>query len=149
MSLKYELSLSPLITSHFFTPLLPTLFSPSPILPLSLTLIRTFQKHKMQSAKIAVAQFCGGPSVSTNLSKCTHLMRMASSQGAKLVFFPEASDFIGNPPEEALILASPINDSTKEVEGEFLKGICKEARNLGIGCSIGVHEQVCFFFFFF
>ncbi|KAG0295383.1 Carbon-nitrogen hydrolase [Linnemannia gamsii] len=95
----------------------------------------------MQTAKIAVAQFCGGPSVSMNLSTCTRLMRMASSQGAKLVFFPEASDFIGNPPEEALTLVSPINDSTKEVDGEFLKGICKEAKELGIGCSIGVHEQ--------
>jgi predicted amidohydrolase len=80
--------------------------------------------------------------VSKNLSTCTRLMRLASSQGAKLVFFPEASDFIGNPPEEALTLASPISENTKEGEGEFLKGICEEARSLGIGCSVGVHEQV-------
>ncbi|KAG0067714.1 Carbon-nitrogen hydrolase [Linnemannia elongata] len=67
----------------------------------------------MQKAKIAVAQFCGGPSISKNLSTCTRLMRLASAQGAKLVFFPEASDFIGNPPEEALTLASPIGSLSK------------------------------------
>ncbi|KAF9921425.1 Carbon-nitrogen hydrolase [Linnemannia zychae] len=64
-------------------------------------------------------------------------MRAASSQGARLIFFPEASDFIGNPPEEALTLAQPI-DATKSV---FLKGLCDEAKSLGIGCSVGVHEQ--------
>lgn len=79
-------------------------------------------------------------------------MRLASAQGAKLVFFPEASDFIGNPPEEALTLASPIGvkEGEGEVErvgeGEFLKGLCQEAKELGIGCSVGVHEQVPFFF---
>lgn len=105
----------------------------------------------MQKAKIAVAQFCGGPSISKNLSTCTRLMRLASAQGAKLVFFPEASDFIGNPPEEALTLASPIGakegEGEVEVEGQFLKGLCKEAKELGIGCSVGVHEQVNRFFF--
>ncbi|KAF9314953.1 Carbon-nitrogen hydrolase [Linnemannia elongata] len=99
----------------------------------------------MQKAKIAVAQFCGGPSISKNLSTCTRLMRLASAQGAKLVFFPEASDFIGNPPEEALTLASPIGvregEGEVEGEGQFLKGLCKEAKELGIGCSVGVHEQ--------
>ncbi|KAF9080553.1 Nitrilase [Mortierella sp. AD031] len=85
--------------------------------------------------KIAVAQFCGGQSVTANLATCARLMRLASSQGAKVVFFPEASDFIGNPPEEALTLAHPL------VSSPFLRGLCDEAKQLGIGCSVGVHEQ--------
>ncbi|KAF9170561.1 Nitrilase [Mortierella sp. AD010] len=47
----------------------------------------------------------------------------------------EASDFIGNPSEEALTLAHPLNS------GPFLQGICAEAKRLGIWCAVGVHEK--------
>ncbi|KAF9121697.1 Carbon-nitrogen hydrolase [Mortierella sp. 14UC] len=65
-------------------------------------------------------------------------MRLASQQGAKVVFFPEASDFIGNPPEEALLLAQSLDTSSPS---PFLKGLCEEAKELGIGCSVGIHEK--------
>ncbi|KAF9961605.1 Nitrilase [Mortierella alpina] len=89
----------------------------------------------MEPLKIAVAQFCGGPSVTANLATCIHLMGQASSQAAKMIFFPEASDFIGNPPEEALTLAHPLTS------GPFLTGLCAEAKQLGIWCSVGLHEK--------
>ncbi|KAF9563887.1 Nitrilase [Mortierella alpina] len=53
-----------------------------------------------------------------------------------MIFFPEASDFIGNPPEEALVLAHPLTS------GPFLTGLCAEAKQLGIWCSVGLHEKV-------
>ncbi|KAF9585241.1 Carbon-nitrogen hydrolase, partial [Lunasporangiospora selenospora] len=53
-----------------------------------------------------------------------------------MVFFPEASDFIGNPTEEALELSHPI-----EPPGPFLAGICSQAKELGVWCSVGIHEK--------
>ncbi|KAF9116361.1 Carbon-nitrogen hydrolase [Mortierella sp. AM989] len=85
--------------------------------------------------KIAVAQFCGGQSVPTNLATCIRLMGQASKQAAKMIFFPEASDFIGNPSSEALTLSHPLNS------GPFLEGLCAAAKQLGIWCSVGIHEQ--------
>jgi len=52
------------------------------------------------------------------------------------VFFPEASDFIGNPTAEALELSHPLPS------GPFLEGMCAEAKQLGIWCSVGIHEKV-------
>ncbi|ORZ23726.1 carbon-nitrogen hydrolase [Lobosporangium transversale] len=90
----------------------------------------------MQIVKIAVAQFCGGQSVSTNLNTCLRLMSQASEQAAKMIFFPEASDFLGNAGEEAIKLSHPLTDP-----GPFLEGVCAEAKQLGMWCSIGIHEQ--------
>ncbi|KAI8350425.1 nitrilase [Mortierella sp. GBAus27b] len=89
----------------------------------------------MQPIKIAVAQFRGGSSVSANLATCIRLMGQASKEAAKMVFFPEASDFIGNPTSEALELSHPLPS------GQFLEGICAEAKQLGIWCSVGIHEK--------
>ncbi|KAI9233240.1 MAG: carbon-nitrogen hydrolase [Podila humilis] len=54
-----------------------------------------------------------------------------------MIFFPEASDFIGNPSEEALTLAHPVDGDT----GPFLTGLCAQAKQLGIWCSVGIHEK--------
>ncbi|KAF9198973.1 8-oxoguanine glycosylase ogg1 [Haplosporangium sp. Z 27] len=93
------------------------------------------RRKVMQQVKIAVAQFCGGQSVSANLATCIRLMGQASKQAAKMIFFPEASDFIGNPSDEALTLSYPLS------EGLFLQGVCAEAKQLGIWCSVGIHEK--------
>ncbi|KAF9436538.1 Carbon-nitrogen hydrolase [Entomortierella beljakovae] len=90
---------------------------------------------KLSTVKIAVAQFCGGQSVSSNLAACIRLMGQASKQAAKVIFFPEASDFIGNPSNEALTLSHRLNSSP------FLEGMCAEAKQLGIWCSVGIHEK--------
>ncbi|KAF9350861.1 8-oxoguanine glycosylase ogg1 [Mortierella sp. AD094] len=93
------------------------------------------RQSKRRKVKIAVAQFCGGQSVSANLSTCIRLMGQASKQAAKMIFLPEASDFIGNPSEEALTLSHPLDS------GPFLQGVCAEAKQLGIWCAVGIHEQ--------
>ncbi|KAG0201159.1 8-oxoguanine glycosylase ogg1 [Mortierella sp. GBA30] len=93
------------------------------------------RRQPMQPLKIAVAQFCGGQSVAANLATCIRLMGQASKQAAKMIFFPEASDFIGNATEEALTLSHPL------ASGQFLTGLCAEAKQLGIWCSVGIHEK--------
>ncbi|KFH65791.1 hypothetical protein MVEG_07894 [Podila verticillata NRRL 6337] len=89
------------------------------------------------ATRIAVAQFCAGQSVATNLTTCIRLMSQACKESAKMIFFPEASDFIGNPSEEALTLAHPVDGDT----GPFLTGLCAQAQQLGIWCSVGIHEK--------
>ncbi|KAG0081514.1 Carbon-nitrogen hydrolase [Podila epicladia] len=90
------------------------------------------------ATRIAVAQFCAGQSVATNLATCIGLMSQACKESAKMIFFPEASDFIGNPSEEAMILSHPVNGTDR---GPFLTGLCAQAKEFGIWCSVGIHEK--------
>lgn len=60
-----------------------------------------------------------------------------------MIFLPEASDFIGNPSEEAMTLSHPVNGTDT---GPFLTGLCAQAKQLGIWCSVGIHEKVIFRF---
>ncbi|KAF9381424.1 Nitrilase [Podila verticillata] len=89
------------------------------------------------ATRIAVAQLCAGQSVATNLTTCIRLMSQACKESAKMIFFPEASDFIGNPSEEALTLSHPVDGDI----GPFLTGLCAQAKQLGIWCSVGIHEK--------
>ncbi|KAF9406941.1 Carbon-nitrogen hydrolase, partial [Podila epigama] len=89
------------------------------------------------ATRIAVAQFCAGQSVSVNLATCIRLMGQACKASAKMVFFPEASDFIGNPPEDALKLSCSLGKD----KGPFLAGLCAEAKQLQMWCSVGIHEK--------
>ncbi|KAJ3340644.1 Nitrilase [Kappamyces sp. JEL0680] len=84
--------------------------------------------------RIAVASLCSTPNIKSNLEVCVGLMKKASSQGAQVCFFPEASDYISNSPEEALSLAQGI-------DGVFVEGIRQQAKTLGLLVSIGVHEK--------
>ncbi|KAI1315636.1 hypothetical protein EDD11_000589 [Mortierella claussenii] len=63
-------------------------------------------------------------------------MGQASKEAAKMIFFPEASDFIGNPTAETIGLSHPLSPP-----GPFLESICAQAKQLGIWCSLGIHEQ--------
>ncbi|RUP43201.1 carbon-nitrogen hydrolase [Jimgerdemannia flammicorona] len=53
---------------------------------------------------------------------------------SQVVFFPEASDFIGLGKEEVLEL-------TEQLDGPFVRGIQQAAEAEGIWISMGVHEQ--------
>ncbi|KAG0270082.1 Carbon-nitrogen hydrolase [Actinomortierella ambigua] len=79
--------------------------------------------------QVCVAQFRGSTSVASNLATCTRLMRQAANKASKMIFFSEASDFIGNTPQEALTLAASLEG---EDGGVFLNGIRREAGHLGL-----------------
>ncbi|KAJ1972505.1 Carbon-nitrogen hydrolase [Dimargaris xerosporica] len=81
----------------------------------------------------AVAQFNGTANVARNLTICTGLITQAAALGAKMVFLPEASDYIAHDHEEMLELA-------ESLEGPFLTAIRKVARTSSIWVSLGVHE---------
>ncbi|KAI7896072.1 putative NIT2-nitrilase [Mucor mucedo] len=83
----------------------------------------------------AVGQFCATCIVSFNKTTCQDLVRQASQRGAKMIFLPEASDFVSKDKEQTLDLTRPLNDS------EFLKGLVETAQEHKIWVSVGVHES--------
>ncbi|KAK9763201.1 Carbon-nitrogen hydrolase [Basidiobolus ranarum] len=83
---------------------------------------------------IAVAQFCATSQVENNLTTCINLIHEAKERGVKMVFFPEASDFIAPSKDAAFEL-------TKNWENSFLNGIKKAATEHNMWVSIGVHQK--------
>lgn len=83
---------------------------------------------------VAVAQICSTPSVARNLKICKGIIERAASNGARLVYLPEASDFIA-PSADVLALSSPLHQSV------FLNGIREAAKNSQTWIGVGVHER--------
>lgn len=81
----------------------------------------------------AVAQLCSGPTLASNLSQCLSVIQRAAQSGAKLIWLPEASDFIA-PREDVSRLAQPL-------DGSFVQSIIEEASRSSIWVGVGVHEK--------
>ncbi|KAJ1948420.1 Carbon-nitrogen hydrolase, partial [Linderina macrospora] len=82
----------------------------------------------------AVAQFCGQLDMQKNLQTCISLINGAAQRGAKMVFLPEASDFIPERRDHTAQQAQPL-------DGPFMKEIQQAAKDNNIWVSIGIHEQ--------
>jgi predicted amidohydrolase len=67
--------------------------------------------------------------MSHNLSQCQKLVEKAVAAGAKALFLPEASDYIGGSH-----LCKPIESS------EFVIGLRKEAQKHSLSVHVGIHE---------
>lgn len=74
--------------------------------------------------------------VSKNLEAVSRIITDAANAGAKMVFLPEASDFIANRADEAASLTKPLSQS------EFVQGVRTRAKETGVWVSVGVHETV-------
>ncbi|KAI8375963.1 carbon-nitrogen hydrolase [Radiomyces spectabilis] len=83
----------------------------------------------------AVAQFCATSGILANKQICSQLATDAARQGAKMVFLPEASDFIASSKEEALDLTTSLEASP------LLQGLQQVAQEQNIWISVGVHEK--------
>ena len=46
-----------------------------------------------------------------NLAQCRKVIQQAVAKGAKTLFLPEASDYIGESPEQSLSLCNPVSES--------------------------------------
>lgn len=82
----------------------------------------------------AVAQFCANEVLPRNRQLCADLIRRAALGKAKMVFLPEASDFLGRNKEHVLQL-------TNEAEGPFVEDICRAAKENEIWVSVGIHGK--------
>ncbi|KAI8967593.1 putative NIT2-nitrilase [Mycotypha africana] len=84
---------------------------------------------------IAVGQICATASISFNKAQCCKLVHQASSLGAKMIFLPEAADFISHSRDEALQLTTPIDNS------EFVSALKASAKENCMWISVGIHES--------
>ncbi|CAG8596494.1 862_t:CDS:2 [Funneliformis caledonium] len=84
----------------------------------------------------AVAQFCATNLITKNRQICIELLEKASRNGATMIFFPEASDFIAKDSEETLSLTSSISNNS------FVNDIKDAAIKRNIWVSMGIHESV-------
>ena len=82
-----------------------------------------------------MAQICSTSSLADNLTWCVRLMRKAADTGAKMLFLPEATDYISESKEQGLAMAQPL-------EGEFVTALKKQAKESSLWLSVGVHERI-------
>lgn len=82
----------------------------------------------------AVGQICSTASMAHNLKQCRQLVAKAVSAGAKALFLPEASDYIGSSASETVSLAKSVQES------EFVVGLQDEARRSKLSINVGIHE---------
>ncbi|KAJ2855112.1 Carbon-nitrogen hydrolase [Coemansia erecta] len=85
-------------------------------------------------AVAAVAQFCAQADIQKNIHACIDMISTAARRGARMIFLPEASDFITESRSQSLQQAQPL-------DGSFVKEIQQAAKDNGIWVSVGVHEQ--------
>ncbi|TKX23913.1 carbon-nitrogen hydrolase-like protein 3 [Elsinoe australis] len=82
----------------------------------------------------AVGQICSTASMSHNLAQCRTVIQKAVAAGAKTLFLPEASDYIGSSPDESRSLCKPVSSSP------FVLGLQDEARRHRLPINVGIHE---------
>ncbi|KAH7021250.1 carbon-nitrogen hydrolase [Microdochium trichocladiopsis] len=69
-----------------------------------------------------------------NLDQCTSLASKAAAAGAKVLFLPEASDYIATSASESLGLAEPMASSP------FVKGLQDAAKQHNLAIHVGIHD---------
>jgi deaminated glutathione amidase len=84
----------------------------------------------------AVGQFCATNSLVANGEVVASLISQAAKLGAKVLFLPEASDYIAGSPEETIQLAKPVEAS------EFVSSVKKALGSVDNppDVSVGIHE---------
>ncbi|EMD00829.1 hypothetical protein BAUCODRAFT_144435 [Baudoinia panamericana UAMH 10762] len=85
-------------------------------------------------ALAAVGQITSTASMEHNLAQCRHVIQKAVAKGAKAVFLPEASDYIGGSPEESKSLCRSVKESI------FVLGLQDDAKKHKLPISVGIHE---------
>lgn len=90
------------------------------------------QKHK--EVTVAVCQMTSSCDKKKNLESITRLVEQAKEMNAKMVFFPEACDYISNNKAQCIELAETIN-------GHLMTSYKNLAKHYGLWLSIGgFHE---------
>ena len=70
-----------------------------------------------------------------NLEAVSKIITDAAKAGARVIFLPEASDFITKA-DEVTSLTKPL------AQNEFVQGVRAKAKETGVWVSVGVHEMV-------
>jgi len=83
----------------------------------------------------AVGQLCSTSNLSRNLKIAQSLIKRAAKAKAKLLFLPEATDFIA-PADQVKHLSQALDQP-----GGFVDSIRKQARESQCWVNVGVHEK--------
>uniref|UniRef100_A0A060TB96 ARAD1B14190p n=1 Tax=Blastobotrys adeninivorans TaxID=409370 RepID=A0A060TB96_BLAAD len=87
---------------------------------------------------IAAGQFCATSNLVQNAASVGVLIKRAAAVGARVLFLPEASDYIGSNGQETVSLAREVDQSP------FIQGVREHLRALPeanrLEISVGVHE---------
>lgn len=84
--------------------------------------------------KAAIGQICSTADLSHNLEQCKTLVNKAVAEGAKVLFLPEAADYIGGSPDESYNLCKSVTESP------FVLGLQEEAKKNNLCINVGIHE---------
>ncbi|TFB03182.1 putative hydrolase nit2, partial [Trichoderma ghanense] len=82
----------------------------------------------------AVGQICSTGSIAANLNQCVRLVAKAALGGAKVLFLPEASDYIAINAQASLDLAVP------QASSPFVQGLRAAAKAHSIAVHVGIHD---------
>ncbi|KAJ6786382.1 hypothetical protein PWT90_02869 [Aphanocladium album] len=83
----------------------------------------------------AVGQICSTASLKGNLEQCVKLVAKAAAGGAKVLFLPEASDYIAPDAKTSLELAQP------QASSAFVLGLRAAAKAHAVAVHVGVHHM--------
>ncbi|KAJ5374923.1 hypothetical protein N7517_006929 [Penicillium concentricum] len=82
----------------------------------------------------AVGQLCSTNNITSNLAQCKVLVQKAVAAGAKVLFLPEASDYIASSAEQSYSLAQ------SEERASFVSSLQRDAKEHNIHINVGIHE---------
>ncbi|KAH7197145.1 carbon-nitrogen hydrolase [Fusarium flagelliforme] len=83
----------------------------------------------------AIGQICSTASIKGNLEQCVKLVASAARGQAKVLFLPEAADYIASDGKESLELAEPQSISS------FVNGLREAAREHRVAVHVGIHHR--------
>ena len=79
--------------------------------------------------------------LSTNLPKCAHWIQQAKQAGARMIFFPEASDYISGRTDDASLVYQHELVTPIQAHAHFLHTLQTCAQEYGMWVSVGLHEE--------
>ncbi|XP_075234549.1 ntrilase and fragile histidine triad fusion protein NitFhit [Lycorma delicatula] len=97
---------------------------------------RKMSKASTNSGTIAVCQLTATNNKSENFNICKNLIESATDAGAKVVFLPEACDYVAENRAEAIELSEPLT-------GDLVTNYRELAKQLEVWLSLGgIHERI-------
>lgn len=108
--------------------------------------VRLFTATRMSATKLTIAcgQMCSSSSLAANARVATKLIDQAVAKNVKVLFLPEAADYISRDAAHSVQLANSSKDEFITVIQEHVKKIYQnslgDAQDKGIFVAVGVHE---------
>ena len=102
--------------------------------------LRTSQPQQ-HPTRVAVAQMTSSSDRLANFAAIKRLARMATNEGASMLFLPECCCFMGDSADDSLAAASPLDE--EEEQGHVIDYYRALAREFGLWLSLGGIQEAC------